>query len=294
MTRLKQVLLKNNIVKTIIFSFIRRFFPTKRDKYKNYSFKGRFKLRTRDGLDFYLYNNHYNLESNLFWQGYQECPWEKQERLVWAELAKESKIIFDIGANTGIYSIVAKAKNTAASVFAFEPQPNVHLALSKNNAINKFDIKCESIALSSKSGRASFYNYGNNTFTERNTTAGSLNPNWRRKDQETIEVQTETLANYCKEKGVNKIDLMKIDVETHEYEVLKGYTNLIHSHKPYIILEIQSLEIGRQIERLFDSEIFHFYKFTLENGLEAADHLGGDDRALNYLISPKAIAKLQY
>jgi FkbM family methyltransferase len=160
--------------------------------------------------------------------------------LVWAELAKKSETIFDIGANTGIYSIMAKTYNPSANVFAFEPQPNVYLALLKNNAINKFDIRCERIALSSKSGKASFYNYGNNTFTERNTTAGSLNPNWRKKDQNIIEVQTERISNFCKKEKVKKIDLMKIDVETHEYEVLRGYGNLIHKHKPYIILEIQS------------------------------------------------------
>jgi hypothetical protein len=89
MTRLKQILLKNNNVKTIIFSFIRRFFPTKRNKYKNYSFKGRFKLKTRDGLDFYLYNNHYNLESNLFWRGYQDCPLGEVRKIGMGRIGKK-------------------------------------------------------------------------------------------------------------------------------------------------------------------------------------------------------------
>ena len=100
-------------------------------------------------------------------------------RQIWIHLSKSSKIIFDIGANTGIYSILSKVYNPNSIVSAFEPQPNIYKILKKNNHINNYNISCENIAISNKTGKFPFFNYGRKTFSDRNTTAGSLNKNWR-------------------------------------------------------------------------------------------------------------------
>ena len=42
---------------------------------------------------------------------------------------------------------------------------------------------------------------------------------------------------------ITKIDLLKIDVETHEPEVLEGYTKYIHLHKPTMLIEILNDEL---------------------------------------------------
>jgi FkbM family methyltransferase len=208
----------------------------------------------------------------------------------------KASIIFDIGANTGIYSLIAKAINPSVKVFAFEPQPNIYSILIKNNLINAFDIHCEQIALSSRSGKAAFYNYGEDTFRNSNTTAGSLNQNWRRKKQNHIEVDTDTLLNYCVKHRINKIDLIKMDVETHEYEVLKGYNELIQSHRPYILVEIQSRDIGERIENLINAEVndFSFYQFSNDANLKKTKHLGNSSDGRNYLIVPGQLPSFTY
>ena len=60
------------------------------------------------------------------------------------------------------------------------------------------------------------------------------------KDKEKIyrnsDVELIRLDNYCEEKKINKIDLLKIDTEGHEYFVIKGSTNTLTKIK-YIYFE---------------------------------------------------------
>ena len=60
------------------------------------------------------------------------------------------------------------------------------------------------------------------------------------KDKEKIyrnsDVKLIRLDNYCDEKKINKIDLLKIDTEGHEYFVIKGSTNTLTKIK-YIYFE---------------------------------------------------------
>ena len=60
------------------------------------------------------------------------------------------------------------------------------------------------------------------------------------KDKEKIyrnsDVKLIRLDNYCEEKKINKIDLLKIDTEGHEYFVIKGSTNALLKIK-YIYFE---------------------------------------------------------
>jgi len=50
------------------------------------------------------------------------------------------------------------------------------------------------------------------------------------------DVKLNRLDNYCEEKKINKIDLLKIDTEGHEYFVIKGSTNVLTKIK-YIYFE---------------------------------------------------------
>lgn len=241
---------------------------------KKRTFFGKFKVHNKDGVSFLLYNNAFNLETKLFWSGFEKSNWEKKSREIWKELSKKSKIVFDIGANTGIYSILAKAYNPGAEVFAFEPQPNVFNILAKNILINDFDIQCHQLALSNESGELPFYNTGHSTFEANNTTHGSLNKEWRTEHQHSILVNVDRLDNFIKEKEIGKIDLIKIDVETLEFEVLEGYDEFLYEHRPIIILEIQNEEMGRKLSALFSSSDYQFFWINENEGLVKVTSLG--------------------
>ncbi|MEK6616988.1 MAG: FkbM family methyltransferase, partial [Bacteroidota bacterium] len=195
-------------------------------------------------------------------------------RYLWTELCKSSTTIFDIGSNSGIFAVLAKAYNPNSTVVAFEPQPNIFYVLKKNNEVNGFDIRCENIALSNQEGNMPFYNSGEAAFTTENTTSGSLNKEWRTERQNPITVTVKELKNYIEEKKIKRIDLIKIDVETYEYEVLSGYGKSLCLHKPIIILEIQDRTIGKNIESLFDTASYSFFNIDEDKGLIKVKDLG--------------------
>lgn len=47
--------------------------------------------------------------------------WEKESLKIWAQLSKRANYIVDVGANTGVYSLIAKSQNPSAKVYAIEP-----------------------------------------------------------------------------------------------------------------------------------------------------------------------------
>lgn len=254
-----------------------------------YPFEGDFEVHTKDNVKLNLYNNEFYLESKIFWLGINNFDWEEKEREIWVHLAKKSNVIFDIGANSGIYSILAKAYNSNSAVYSFEPQPNIFEILKRNKEINKFDITCERLAVSDKKGELPFYNYGNETFTKGNTTAGSLNKNWRPENQHSIMVEVTDLKSYIENNNITNIDLIKIDVETFEYEVLVGYGSYIQKHKPFIMLEIVSEELGRNIESLIGESDYSY--FAIDNDkkiLIKVNELGTSELNRNFLLCPNS------
>ncbi|MCF1750310.1 FkbM family methyltransferase [Mariniradius sediminis] len=256
---------------------------------KKRTFFDKFKVRTQKGTGFWLYNNAFALETEIFWKGFDKINWEMKTREIWEELSKSSRTILDIGANTGVFSILAKASYPNASVFAFEPQPNIFEVLKKNNTINGFDIHCIPLALSDQEGELPFYNTGFSTFEGNNTTHGSLNKEWRTEKQASIIVNVDRLDNFLIKQQVGKVDLVKIDVETLEYEVLKGYGSLLDKHRPILILEIQNQDIGKKVASLFDIHSYFFFWVNEDKGLHSVQSLGENtsQEHLNYLICPE-------
>ncbi|UCS91993.1 FkbM family methyltransferase [Echinicola marina] len=256
---------------------------------KKRTFIDKFRVRTKDGIGFWLYNNAFYWETEIFWQGFDKINWEKKTRSIWAELSKKSSTILDIGANTGIFSMLAQAYNSDAQIFAFEPQPNIYKVLKLNSEVNGFQVNCIQLALSDSNGSLPFYNTGFSTFEANNTTHGSLNKEWRTEKQQSIMVKVSRLDQFLEDKNIEKVDLVKIDVETLEYEVLLGYGERLWRDRPTIILEVQSKEIGEKLENLFNDKDYKFYWINENSGIEPIIKLGEntDQNNLNYLMSPK-------
>ena len=114
-----------------------------------------------------------------------------------------------------------------------------------------------------------------------------MNKTWRPIDQNSIYVEAITLESYINTNNIEAIDLLKIDVETLEYEVLLGYGSFLLKHEPIIILEIQSKEIGSNIDSLLTIDLYLYYSIDESQGLVKIDVLGtGEDN--NYLLCPKS------
>jgi len=289
MALIKSIL--RGIIKTIfrlrimkyVFLVTKMFYiPKSSYRIEYFKFEGKYKVRINNQF-VHLYNKFY-LENEIFWLGFENFNWEKKTRRIWSNLCEKSNVIFDIGANSGIFSVIAKVSNPKSNVFAFEPQPNIYEVLQKNSVINKFDINCMNIALSNSNGTLPFYNYGNYAF-DGNTTAGSLNKEFRPENQKSIMVKVTELTTFVHENNISKIDLIKMDVETHEFEVLQGYKELLNLHTPMIIIEIQNEQVGKNVSEIVKLDTYKYFLIDEEIGLVEVEKLGGNSFT-NYFLCP--------
>src|SRR5262245_47048324 len=85
---------------------------------------------------------------------------EEQILDCWTKAAKEAEIVFDIGANSGIYSLAALASQPNAVVHAFEPTPEIAGRLRQTAQLNHLDnLLVHEVAVTSHSGEAILRRY---------------------------------------------------------------------------------------------------------------------------------------
>ncbi len=131
----------------------------------------------------------------------------------------------DIGAHIGSVSYTFSRLSPRGKHIAFEPSTKKAAWLSKR--LTGFDVY--NMALSNETGQVSFY--------ERDD-----KPGYSSLDRPDDSVRARHVEIECRKLDDvtppgRKIDLIKIDVEGHEYKVLLGAQETIRSHKPFIIFE---------------------------------------------------------
>lgn len=151
-------------------------------------------------------------------------------------LDKKYQNIFDIGANTGLYSFFPIFDKNL-KIWSFEPNKNVFDILAENVIINNLEnnTNCFNIAFSNVNERK-ILNKPPTPRTSGLSTLGDRIIRFSSAAQEVVDCRTiDSFVNDC---GIEKIDLIKIDTEGHEYFVLDGGINTIQNMKPDIIIEI--------------------------------------------------------
>lgn len=148
---------------------------------------------------------------------------------------KCNSIFFDIGANYGFYSLLAKQLVTKGEVYSFEPTPSTFELLQKN-LLNKDKVFLNQIALFSSERTVNFYENlagktGLNTFNVFNIKSAAAPSSFKK-----IRVRTTTLDRYCLTHS--KPTFLKIDVEGAEGEVIAGGIKVFRGENPIIAMEV--------------------------------------------------------
>lgn len=153
----------------------------------------------------------------------------------------------DIGAEKGWYSLLmGHCVGDQGSVHSFEPVPQNYERLKKNIDLNGFSwIQANQIALADKDYESQI------TVHPPPTSAGEPDFNTGlsyltdQKSHNTIKIQCQKLDTYASLRELNKVHLVKIDVEGQELNVLKGGIAFFEKHKPTIVIEYNPATCAR-------------------------------------------------
>lgn len=140
----------------------------------------------------------------------------------------ENPIVFDVGANIGGYSMDLKKINKNAIIYAFEPHFK-NFKLLQDNLINFKDIYLYNIGLSSEKTKLKIYDYKNMDGSPRASVYKDVIEFMYGSETVEYEIEVNTIDNFVNIMKIKKIDLLKIDVEGHELDVLKGALNTINN-----------------------------------------------------------------
>jgi FkbM family methyltransferase len=144
--------------------------------------------------------------------------------------------VFDVGAHNGEFIKLILNNFATNKIYSFEPSKKNFQILEKNinNLLSKrSQIFLNNFALGAKSERKEFKQMiesSSSTLSNINTNSKYfkrknffLNYGFKSKifDQTIIDIKDG--SSFLKEEKINKIDLLKIDTEGHEYFVIKGF-----------------------------------------------------------------------
>jgi FkbM family methyltransferase len=161
---------------------------------------------------------------------------EPESLAVWAKLVQPGKVALDVGAYTGIYSIVA-AKRGAQAV-ALEPMPAARWRLQCNTAANKVAVLIHAVAASDDNGVAKLRFSRHTPLTTGASLESGIEGHTDTIDVPTVTIDALALTNLC---------AVKIDVERHEPCVLRGAMKTIERDRPSMLIETLNNDMRTQV-----------------------------------------------
>jgi FkbM family methyltransferase len=171
----------------------------------------------------------------------------EEEILMLPKLITRGGVAIDVGANIGLYSFALS--KICDTVEAFEPNPKNQNIIRAYNAPN---INVHGIALSSKGGVGEL----NIPIVNDVEIDGHASLNSKFLDQVTIQVDLKKLDDY----NFGGVNYIKIDVEGHELEVIKGAVHTIKTNRPVLMVEIEQRHISTPMGDVFGEIIKFGYK----------------------------------
>ncbi|MGE4080117.1 MAG: FkbM family methyltransferase [Reyranella sp.] len=163
------------------------------------------------------------IELVAFYEEFRDYyPLCEQETKRWfVEHVRPDWWIFDVGANIGYYTILFSQLAPAGRVFAFEPTTTADM-LRANLAHNKVgNAAVHEVALGAKTGQLNeriFRIWGS--------------------EGEVKEYPFYRFDDFVREQGIERVDCLKIDVDSFDFEVLRGAEQTLLKHDPVIVIEL--------------------------------------------------------
>jgi FkbM family methyltransferase len=218
---------------------------------------------------------------------------------------EDGDVIFDVGANIGLFTLFARRKCPAARIYSFEPLPPNFELLRANVTRHNANAQLFNYGLSNSSAIASFTFYPEAAGLSGRTahSAGdkedtkAIVTDWirnaaRDNEQELLpqsqldellneylqgemyNCPVKTLSEVMRELDIERIDLLKIDVEGSEFDVLSGIDDADWPRIKQIAIEVHSRSILNSITSLLEARGL---RFVVDDSMVVHENGNGHD-----------------
>jgi len=165
-------------------------------------------------------------------------------------------VILDVGANVGSMTFRFARMASKGHVYAFEPTDYAHAKLLKNISLNPqfasriTPVQCFLADQNSRMHEMKAYaswKVDGSTPDMHPLHGGTIKP--------ADSVPAVTLDHFCLENAIQRVDLIKIDTDGHEYKVLKGACKTVKKYLPFVVFEIGGYVLDEQqieFEQVYD------------------------------------------
>ncbi|MGH3767402.1 MAG: FkbM family methyltransferase [Pseudonocardiaceae bacterium] len=172
-------------------------------------------------------------------------------------------VVVDVGANIGMFTLLVAQSSSGARIIAVEPVAELAHAATVNAELHGLDVTVLNCGLGSRCGEVAFSYYPNNTLmsgiygdTEedravlrsylRTAPDVELGAQFDRLVDDRMRAEPRrcrltTLAEVVATHGIDRIDLLKIDVEKAEADVLAGIDPATWEKIDQVVLEVHDL-----------------------------------------------------
>ena len=226
-------------------------------------FNGVFQGRLNGKKVVKLLHTGQQIENEIYWRGFEDCH-EKKSMDIFASIVRHlgPLVVWDIGANSGTYGLLAKALNPDCEVVFFEPIPKAVEMIKTNLRINGFEGKVFEIAIGDFDGEGEIFfekghDFAYSVTVNKNTVPDGL-------ESEVVKINVRRLDSLIAEQSLRTPELVKLDVETYEYEVLKGWGCKLPMSAIFLV-EILRDDLAVKLTEFFPTDKYAFWNIDDRN-----------------------------
>ncbi len=220
----------------------------------------------------------------VYWKGW--AGHEPEASTCFYEFARSARCTLDVGAHVGYFALLAAHANPSGTVYAFEPHPLAYERLVRNTALNDLhNLSCERVAVGSERGTAPFFHLREGLHSSPSLSREFVESIMDRSRLVSSEVDVVALDEFVAQRGVNHVDLVKIDTETTEDEVLAGMRHVLERDTPVIFCEVLHERTGRSIEEMVRPLGYRFFLLQ-PDGPVPSDRISPHPSWRNFCLVP--------
>jgi FkbM family methyltransferase len=224
--------------------------------------------RTKHKFAMWLDLKDTSIQRYLFFLG----EWEADATKAIKSILREGDVFFDLGANVGYFSLVgADIVGSGGRIYAFEAQSTLCSQLRENLSLNEIkNVRVVNVAVTDKVCDLVIEDVS----ALGNRGAATLLP--RRSDMPVVKVAGTSVDDFCFSEGIERVSLIKMDIEGSEMLALRGMRALLSCPQAPTLL----CEINEPLLQRMGSSGDELRSYLADLGYEAYELTEGGPRKL--------------